>query len=66
MNDDPRQIADNFIKLHGVDGALKAVSEEIAAVHAKGDNYRLSIWRETKQILQSHRDAAANPEAPAV
>jgi len=38
MNDDPEQIADHLIKEHGVDGALKTVSEEIAAVHADGDN----------------------------
>ena len=62
MNDDPIQIADHLIQQDGVDGALKTVSKEIAAIHVIGDNYRLSIWREARLILRSKRAAADNQE----
>ena len=66
MKDDPNQIADNLIEQHGVDGALEMVREGIATAHANGDNYRLSVWRDVRRILQARRDAADNQEAPAV
>ena len=66
MNDDPIQIADHLIQQDGVDGALKTVSKEIAAIHVIGDNYRLSIWRETRQILRSKLAASGNREATTV
>jgi len=66
MNDDPSQIADHLIEQHSVDGALEMVREGIATAHANEDNYRLSVWRDVRRILQDRRDAADNQEAPAV
>ncbi len=66
MKDDPSQIADSLIEQHGVDGALEMVREGIATAHANGDNYRLSVWRDVRRILQDRGDAADNQEAPAV
>lgn len=60
MNDNPSQIADHLIGQHGVDGALEAVREGIAAAKANGDNYRLSVWREVSQVLQAKKEAADN------
>jgi hypothetical protein len=65
MNDDPSQIGDYLIEQHGVDGALEMVREGIATAHANRENYRLSVWREVKRILQDRRDAADNQELPA-
>ena len=53
MNDNPNQIVDHLIGQYGVDGALETVREGIAAAKAKGDNYRLSVWREVRQVLQA-------------
>ena len=58
MNDDPSQIADDLVEQQGVDGALDTVRDGIAAVHAIGDNYRLSVWREVRRALKAKRDAA--------
>ena len=66
MKNDPTQIAYNLIEQHGVDGALETVRDGIAAAHANGDNYSLSVWREVNQLLQDKQDVAENPEAPAV
>jgi len=65
MKDDPSQIADHLIEQHGVDGALEMVREGIATAHANRENYRLSVWREVKRILQDRRDAADNQEPSA-
>ena len=66
MKDDPSHIANNLITQHGVDGALEVVREGIAADHASGDNYRLSVWREVTLALKDKQDAADNQEAPAI
>jgi len=66
MNDNPSQIVDHLIGQHGVDGALETVREGIAAAKAKGDNYRLSVWREVRQVLQAKTEAADNGMAPSV
>ena len=66
MNDDPSQIADHLVQQHGIDGALEAVREGIAAAHESGDNYRLSVWREVTQALKGIQDAADNQEASAI
>jgi hypothetical protein len=58
MNDNPIQIVDDLIGQHGVDGALEAVREGIAAAKANGDNYRLSVWREVSQVLKAKQEAA--------
>ena len=56
MNDDPHQFADQLVEQYGLDGALQKVHEGIAAAHAAGDNYSLSIWREVRPILLGKRD----------
>ncbi len=66
MNDDPSQIVDHLVKLHGVDGALEAVRKGIGAAHASGDNYRLSVWREVNQALKVKQDAIDNKVASAI
>ncbi len=66
MTDDPNRIADHLIEQHGDQGALTAMREGIAAAHASGDKYRLSIWREVRQVLQDRRDAARTEAASAV
>ena len=53
MHEDPGRIADYLIAEHGADGALAALRDFIAASHADGDNYRLSVLREVKRNLQS-------------
>ncbi len=60
MNDNPIQIVDDLIGQHGVDGALETVRDGIAAAKANGDNYRLSVWREVRQVLQAKTEAADN------
>ncbi len=66
MNDDPSQIADHLIGQHGVDGALDAVREGVEAAKENGDNYRLSVWREVRWVLQAKKEAADNHETPSV
>ena len=64
MNDDPSQIADHLIEQHGVDGALEAVRDGVAAAQASGDNYNLSVWRDVRRILQNPPDTGDNEETP--
>ena len=56
MRDDPKQIAEHLIEQHGLDGALKAAREGIAAAHASGDNYGLSVWREVRRALREKQE----------
>ncbi len=44
---------------------LGAGIDAYETAHAKRENYRLSVWREVKRILQDRRDAADNQEPPA-
>ena len=60
MYDDPGEIADNLISKHGAERALEALWDLIAAVHANGDNYGLSVLREVKQSLQSKLEGIEN------
>jgi hypothetical protein len=53
MKDDPSQIADHLIEDHGVEGALEMVRDGIELAHDIGDNYRLSVWREVRQVLRA-------------
>lgn len=66
MSDDPKQIADDLIEQHSTDGALNAVREGIAAAHANGDNFRLSVWREVRRVLRDKQRDVGNEEAPAI
>jgi phytoene/squalene synthetase len=60
MNDDPRQIANHLIEQFGVARALDEVRDGIAAAHKKRDNYRLSVWREVKRILEKEHTFATD------
>jgi len=51
MNDDPKEIAENLINEHGLEGAIDAVAEGIADAHGSGSLYELSVWREVRNIL---------------
>ena len=51
MKDDPKEIADHLIKEHGLDGAIAAAANGIAAAHGSGSLYDLSIGREVRNIL---------------
>ncbi len=44
---------------------LGAGIDAYETAHANRENYRLSVWREVKRILQDRRDAADNQEPPA-
>ncbi len=57
MPDDPKQIANDLIREHGLDDALaRAVAETIIA-QEEDDNYALSIWREVKGILRERTES---------
>lgn len=56
MRKDPHQKAEHLVQKHGIDGALKATVEGVAAAQSKGDNYDLSVWREVKRILKEKKD----------
>lgn len=60
--DDPANIVDHLIDLHGVDGALQAVREGIASAHADNDYFSLSVWREVRRTLQVKSDAIAESD----
>ena len=55
-NTDPHEIADYLVEKHGLDLALDKATEGTHDANQQGDNYRLSIWREVKQILREHSD----------
>ena len=61
MRDDPNQIAEHIMEEHGADGALTAAREGIAAAHASGDNYALSVWREVRRALRDKQEAEQEP-----
>jgi hypothetical protein len=55
--DDPQQIAKYLLDKHGSDGAYDAAELGALEAHAEGNNYRLSVWREVKQLLaQAHEE----------
>lgn len=63
MNDKPGQIADQLIGQHGIDGAVEAVREGVAAAKANGDNYRLSVWREVRRVLEDRSQPLNNQKS---
>jgi len=63
-NDNPDQIADDLVGRHGIDGAFDAVREGVAAAQALGDNYRLSVWREVRQVLGGRSEGPENQRSP--
>jgi len=58
MRDNPDQLASHLIEQHGIEGALTAAIEGIAAAHASGDNYGLSVWREVRRALRDMQETA--------
>ena len=58
MPEDPKQIANDLIREHGLNDALTRAVAGTATAHHEQDNYALSVWREVKRILQgrSERD----------
>lgn len=58
MNSDVERIAEALIEQQGIDEALKSVRDEIAASHASGDNYSLSVWRDVRRVLQTRYEAS--------
>ncbi len=52
MSDDPKHIANDLIREHGLKDALAKVAVEITTAHQERDNYALSVWREVKRILR--------------
>jgi len=51
--ENPQELADQLIELHGLDGAIQVAMQSTAATT---DNYELSVWREVKLILNERRD----------
>ncbi len=51
MNDNPRQIVKFLLDKHGSDDAYNAALAGALEAQAEGNNYRLSVWREVKQLL---------------
>jgi hypothetical protein len=64
MSADPNHIANYLIGQHGVDGAMEAVREGVIAAHTNRDNYRLSVWREVRRVLENTPRALNNQKAP--
>ncbi len=56
MPEDPKQIANDLIREHGLNDALARVVAEIATAHEEGDNYALSVLREVKRTLQERTE----------
>lgn len=53
MEDAPRRIAAQLISERGPDGALATVRAAVEEAHARGDNYRLSVWREVRLAIRN-------------
>ncbi len=56
MPDDPKQIANDLIREHGLNDALARAMAGTATAHQEGDNYALSVWREVKRSLQERTE----------
>jgi hypothetical protein len=49
--DNPQQIVEFLLDKHGSEGAYNAALAGAFEAQAEGNNYRLSVWREVKQLL---------------
>lgn len=49
--DKPQDIADRLVSEHGLDAALKMVTDATLKASEEREYYVLSIWREVKAIL---------------
>lgn len=52
MVDDPKKITDDLVQEHGIDHAVKIVIENVSNAKSADDNYKLSIWREVRNLLR--------------
>ena len=53
MNDDPTKITASLVAEHGLDGAKQAALDGVMDAQRAGDNYRLSIWRDVRRVLEA-------------
>jgi len=49
--DDPQETADYLLKKHGQHEAYAVALQGAIDAQEDGDNYRLSVWREVKNLL---------------
>jgi hypothetical protein len=62
---DPDEIAEWLIEEHGPEDAGRLVLDYIFKAQDAGDNYRLSIWREVRQVLAGRAgDASQYQSSP--
>ena len=52
QKDDPQETADYLLKKHGQIEAYAIALKGAVDAQDKGDNYRLSVWREVKFLLK--------------
>lgn len=55
---EPDKIVAYLIKAHGLEVAMDVVRKGIDKAHDQNELYRLSVWREVKQILAAKADEA--------
>ena len=59
---EPNKIAAYLIQAHGLGVAMEVVRKGIDKAHDENELYRLSVWREVKQILVAQADQASTHE----
>jgi hypothetical protein len=57
VRDDPQEIADYLVSEHGLTEAMSVVGDSKTEAIQNDDNYRLSVLREVKVIIQNRIDA---------
>ena len=60
--DEPNKIAASLIQEHGLREAMNVAIRATAEAYDEGDGYRLSVWREVKQILATKADEASSDD----
>ena len=58
MNDDPNEITASLVAQHGLEGAKQVALDGVMEAQRAGDNYRLSIWRDVRRLLEAWVEAA--------
>ncbi len=53
MNDDPNKIAASLVAEHGLEAAMQVALDGVMDTQRTGDNYRLSIWRDVRRLLEA-------------
>ena len=62
FDNEPNKIAAYLIQAHGLEVAMEVVRKGIDKAHDEIELYRLSVWREVKQILVMQADQASTHE----